>query len=150
VYWKGPQKQKYKKSSLCIFITDTITNLVPNEYNKTQKEKSMSKQTLRYAILVLGLITAVIHTVILPLLGFEWLLMPLNGLGFFVLTGLVFFDPAFLSGQRKLVIYLFMAYTLVTIVGYFVLNSGPFEPIGIITKLDEFLLLIALWLYKDK
>ena len=111
----------------------------------------MSKQTLRYAILVLGLITGVIHTIILPLLGFEWLLMPLNGLGFLVLTGLVFFDPAFLSNQRKLVIYLFMAYTLVTIVGYFVLNSAPFsDPIGIITKIDEVLLLIALWLYRDK
>jgi hypothetical protein len=110
----------------------------------------MSKQTLRYAILVLGLITGVIHTVILPLLGFEWLLMPLNGLGFIVLTGLVFFDPAFLSEQRKLIIYLFMAYTLVTIVGYFVLNSTPFDLIGIITKLVEVLLIFALWLYKDK
>lgn len=110
----------------------------------------MSKQTLRYAILVLGLITGVIHTVVLPLLGYEWLLMPLNGLGFLVLTGLVFFDPAFLSEQRKLVIYLFMVYTLVTIVGYFVLNSSPLDPIGIITKVDEVLLIIALWLYKDK
>ena len=113
----------------------------------------MSKQTLRYAILVLGLITGVIHTVILPLLGFEWLLMPLNGLGFFVLTGLVFFDPAFLSGRRKLLIYLFMVYTLVTIVGYFVVNialNSAFDLIGIISKVDEVLLLIALWLYKDK
>ena len=110
----------------------------------------MSKQTLRYVILVLGLITGVIHTVILPLMGFEWLLMPLNGLGFFVLTGLVFFDPPFLSGQRKLVIYLFMAYTLVTILGYFLVNSFPFDLIGIISKVDEVLLLIALWLYKDK
>ena len=76
----------------------------------------MSKQTLRYAILVLGLITGVIHLVILPLLGFEWLLMPLNGLGFLVLSGLVFFDPDFLSRQRNLIIYLFMVYTLVTIV----------------------------------
>ena len=110
----------------------------------------MSKQTLRYAILVLGLITGVIHLVVLPLLGFEWLLMPLNGLGFLVLTGLVFFDPAFLSGQRKLIIYLFMVYTLVTIVGYLVVNSATFDPLGIITKLDEVLLIVALWLYKDK
>ena len=110
----------------------------------------MSKQTLRYAILVLGLITGVIHTVVLPLLGFEWLLMPLNGLGFLILTGLLFFDPAFLSKQRKLLIYLFMAYTLVTIVGFFMLNSAPFDFISIITKLDEVLLIIALWLFKDK
>ena len=110
----------------------------------------MSKQSLRYAILVFGLITAVIHTIILPLMGFEWLLMPLNGLGYFVLTGLVFFAPAFLSGQRKLIIYLFMVYNLITIVGFFVVNSAPFDSIGMITKLDEVLLMIALWLYKDK
>jgi len=147
---KIPKIRRYYKSGICTFVADTIANLIPNEYIKTQKEILMSKQTLRYAILVLGLITGVIHTVILPLLGFEWLLMPLNGLGFFVLTGLVFFDPAFLFGQRKLIIYLFMAYTLVTIVGFFVLNSAPFDPISIITKLDEVLLIIALWLYKDK
>lgn len=109
----------------------------------------MSKQTLRYAILVLGLITGVIHLVILPLLGFEWLLMPLNGLGFLVLTGLVFFNPAFVSERRTLLMYGFMAYTLITIVGYFVLNSA-YDTIGIIAKVDEVLLLIALWLYKDK
>ena len=110
----------------------------------------MSKQTLRYAILAFGLITGVIHTVILPLMGFEWLLMPLNGLGFLVLTGVVFFEPAFLSAQRKWILYLFMAYNLVTIVGYFVVNSFPYDLIGIITKVDEVLLMIALWLYKDK
>lgn len=111
----------------------------------------MSKQTLRYAILLLGLITGVVHLVILPLSGYEWLLMPLNGLGFLVLTGVVFFDPAFLAAQRKLIIYLFMAYTLVTIIGYFVMNSAPFaDPIGIFTKVVEVLLIIALWLYRDE
>lgn len=115
-----------------------------------EKEILMSKQTLRYAIAVFGLITGVIHTIILPILGFEWLLMPLNGLGYFVLTGLFFFDPAFLSRQRKLIFYLFMVYNLITIVGYFVVNSAPFDLIGIITKVDEILLMIALWLYRDE
>lgn len=109
----------------------------------------MSKKLLRYVILVLGLITGVIHTIILPILGFTWLLMPLNGLGFIVLTGLVFFDPDFLSGRRKLIIYLFMVYTLITIVGFFLVNSAPFDPIGIVTKLAEALLMIVLWLYRD-
>jgi hypothetical protein len=48
------------------------------------------------------------------------------------------------------VIYLFMVYTVVTIAGYFVLNSDLLDPIGIIAKVDEVLLLIALWLYRDK
>ena len=45
----------------------------------------MSKQTLRYAILVFGLVTGFIHAVILNLLVVDWLML-LNGLGFFVLT----------------------------------------------------------------
>ena len=44
----------------------------------------MSKQTLRYAILVLGLITGVIHLFLLNILEFNWLML-LNGLGFLVL-----------------------------------------------------------------
>jgi hypothetical protein len=43
-----------------------------------------------------------------------------------------------------------MVYTLVTIVGFFVLNSPPFDLVGIITKLVEVLLIIALWLYRDE
>jgi hypothetical protein len=108
----------------------------------------MSKQTLRYAILVFGLITGVIHAVILNLQGINWLMM-LNGLGFFALTGAIFFEPSFLAGQRKWIIYLLIAYTLFTIVGFFVLNSS-YGPLGIIAKIDEVLLVIALWLYKDK
>jgi hypothetical protein len=108
----------------------------------------MSKQTLRYTILVLGLITGVIHAVILNLQGLNWLML-LNGLGFFVLTGVIFFEPSFLAGQRKLIIYLLITYTLVTVVGFFVLNAS-YGPLGIITKIDEVLLIIALWLYKDK
>lgn len=110
----------------------------------------MSKQMLRYAILLFGLVAGVIHAVVLPILGFEWLLMPLNGIGFLVLTGLVFFNPAFVSERRTLVLYFFMAYTLVTIVGFFVLNAPPYDTVGIITKVAEVLLLVALWLYKDK
>jgi hypothetical protein len=112
-------------------------------------EVTMSKQTLRYGILVLGLITGVIHAVILNLLELNWLML-LNGLGFFVLTLTVFFNPTFLAGQRKLIFYLFMAYTLVTFIGFFVLNSPPYGPLAIIAKIDEVLLIIALWLYKDQ
>jgi hypothetical protein len=108
----------------------------------------MSKQSLRYSILVLGFITALIHSVVLNLQGFDWLMM-LNGLGFLVLTGAVFFEPSFLAGQRKLIIYLMIAYTLVTILGFFVLNSS-YGPLGIISKIDEILLIVALWIYKDQ
>jgi hypothetical protein len=103
---------------------------------------------LRFSILILGLITAIIHTVILNLQELNWLML-LNGLGFLVLTGAILFETDFLVKQRKLTIYLLIAYTLVTILGFFVLNSS-YGPLGIITKIDEILLIIALWLYKDK
>lgn len=109
----------------------------------------MSKQTLRYGILVFGLVTGVIHAVILNLLEVNWLML-LNGLGFFVLTWAVFASPGFLAGQRKLIPYLFILYTLVTIVGFFVLNTPPYGPLAIIAKIDEALLIMAVWLHKDK
>jgi hypothetical protein len=108
----------------------------------------MSKQTLRYGILVFGLITGVIHAVILNLGGLDWLML-LNGLGYFVLTWAVVANPGFLSGQRKLLHYAFMLYTLVTFVGFFVLND-EYGPLGIIAKVDEVLLLIFLWLHREQ
>lgn len=108
----------------------------------------MSKHTVRYSILILGLITATIHAVILNLQGIDWLMM-LNGLGFLVLTGAVFFEPRFLAGQRKLIIFMMIAYTLVTILGFFALNSS-YGLLGIISKIDEILLIVALWIYKDQ
>ena len=76
--------------------------------------------------------------------------MLLNGLGYFVLTLVVFFDPAFLAGQRKPFFYLFLVYTLITFLGFFVLNFPDYGPLGIIAKLDEVFLMIALWMMKDK
>ena len=54
----------------------------------------MPRQMLRYSILVLGFITAVIHAVVLNLQGLDWLML-LNGLGFLVLTGAIFFRTQF-------------------------------------------------------
>lgn len=109
----------------------------------------MSKQTLRYAILILGLITGMIHAVLLNLQGVD-LLMLLNGLGFFALTWVIFANPDFLAKQRQVTFYGFMAYTLITIIGFFVLSPPPYGPLGIIAKVDEILLIIALWLHKDQ
>lgn len=108
----------------------------------------MSKSNLRMAILVLGLITGVIHAIILNMLQFDPLFL-LNGLGFFVLTWAIFANPKFLTGQRKMVHYLFMAYTIVTIIGFFIISQKPYGPLGYIAKIDEVLLLVALWMHKD-
>jgi len=101
------------------------------------------------AILVLGLITGVIHAIILNSLEFNPLMLA-NGLGFLVLTWATYANPKFMAGKGKLITYLFMAYTVVTIIGFFILNQPPYGVLGYIAKLDEVLLLIALWLHKDK
>lgn len=108
----------------------------------------MSKQTLRYAILVTGLITGVIHAVILNLVELNWLML-LNGLGYFVLTWAIFANPGFLTSQKKLTHYLFMLFTVVTIIGFFLLND-EYGPLGIITKIDEVILLAALLLHLNQ
>ena len=54
--------------------------------------------------------------------------------------------PEFLVRQRKEIHYLFMLYALVTIIGFFVLNTPPYGPLAIIAKVDEVLLIFALWL----
>lgn len=108
----------------------------------------MSKNTIRIAIVVFALVTGVIHAVILNVLGFDWLML-LNGLGYFTLTWAIFTNFGFLAKRRRLIHYLYMAYTMVTIVGFFVMND-TYSPLGIITKVDEVLLLIALWLNLDR
>jgi hypothetical protein len=108
----------------------------------------MSKNTLRSAILIFGLVTGIIHAVILNVLEFDWLML-LNGLGFLTLTWVVFTNPGFLKGQRVIIHYFFMLFTLVTIVGFFVLNDS-YGVLGIIAKVDEFLLLISLWMHLNK
>lgn len=49
-----------------------------------------------------------------------------------------------------MVFYVFIAYTLVTFIGFFIISQPPYGPLGFIAKIDEILLVIALWLYKDK
>jgi hypothetical protein len=108
----------------------------------------MSKNTIRAAIVVFALVTGVIHAVILNLQGVDWLML-LNGLGYFALTWAIFTNVGFLAKRRRLIHYLFMAYTIVTIVGFFVMND-TYGPLGIIAKVDEVLLLVALWLNLDR
>lgn len=95
----------------------------------------MSRQMLRYSILILGFITTGIHAVVFNLQGPDWLVL-LNRLRFLVLTSAIFLEPSSLARQHKLTIYLLIAYTLVTSLGFFVLNSS-YGPLSIITKIKR-------------
>lgn len=110
----------------------------------------MSKSNLRLAIIVLTIATAVIHLA----LNLGGLNPPFiaNGLGYLALM-VAFFkwvDLPFLKGRGKIVWYVYMGFAAVTIVAYFLVSINPLgNPVGLVTKVIEVLLIVALWLHKE-
>lgn len=117
----------------------------------------MSKGTLRLVILVTGLISALVHLVLLNLSFLETggtidPLFTLNGLGTLGFLVLFYWDPEFVSERRTLLAYAFMAYVFTTIVAFFIAGGTGFggtevDPVGYLTKVDEVILIAALWMY---
>ncbi len=111
----------------------------------------MSKSNLRIAIIVLTVITALVHLG----LNFTGIQVPfvLNAIGYVVLMAVFFkwLNLGFLKGREKLVWYSYMAFAAITIIAYFAVNGGESftMPVGLFTKADELLLIIALWLHKE-
>jgi len=105
----------------------------------------MSQRTVRMAILVLGLFTALVHLVVLNLtMGTLDPKFTLNGLGYLGLLWLFFANPGFVRGRRVLLHYAFIGFAVLTILAYFVWGHGLADPLGVVTKLDEVLLIAAL------
>lgn len=117
----------------------------------------MSRSSLRTGIIVLGLITALVHLLVLNLgylreTGRPDILFTLNGLGYLGLLGAFVFNLSFLSDRRRLLHFAFMAFAAVTILAFLAkggtgFGGRPFDPIGWATKVDEVLLILALWRY---
>jgi hypothetical protein len=104
----------------------------------------MSENSTRFLIIVLALFTAFVHLVLLGFApGHTDVLFILNGLGYLALLGAVVFR--FPAGQQTLVHYVFMAYTIVTIAAFFAIAPEK-DTLGYVTKLDEVLLVIFLWI----
>jgi hypothetical protein len=107
----------------------------------------MKHSTLHAVIIITTLITAIIHLVVLSyLLGAISPLFVLNGLGYLVLLAAWYFTPGFLANQRTALHIVFILYTLVTIIAWVAIGDMS-DPLGIITKLDEVILVIALVLH---
>lgn len=108
----------------------------------------MSKSTLRTGIIVLGIVTAIIHLIlgVVDLPKFFGVIFILNGIGYLGLIWATIWTPSFLQTKANLIHYVFIAYTVVTIILFFVFQGGDaFTSIpGLITKADEVLLIVAL------
>jgi hypothetical protein len=110
----------------------------------------MKHSTLRPIILILGLITAIVHLVVLNIffiqdLGRPDLLFTLNGLGYLALTAVYYFQFTFLARVQRLVPWAFIAFAAITILAWYFMN-GLRSPLGWLTKLDELVLIIVLFL----
>jgi ABC-type microcin C transport system permease subunit YejB len=108
----------------------------------------MKRSTLRAVILVTGLITALIHLVLLNIsMGKIDPLFTLNGLGYLALLAALFLNLPVVSKQQPLVHWAFMTFTAVTILAFIVIAPRPYTPLGYITKLDEIVLIAALYMH---
>ena len=100
---------------------------------------------LQLGVLALGVMTAILHLIV-GIEG-EWLLL-LNGLGYLGLMALLYLPLNFIQKQMKQPLHwVVLGYTVITLVGYFVTHPlGAYDSFGLLTKLVEVLLIVAVWL----
>jgi hypothetical protein len=100
-------------------------------------------------IILCTLATAFLHLMLFTHLGFTDPIF-LNGFGYLGLLGAYFLPIPFLQEKHKLVWWVFVGYTVLTIVLWVILgeknfNASPTAPIGYYAKAAEVLLLVFLW-----
>ena len=113
----------------------------------------MNRSTLRIAIIVLTLITAIVHLALAIMditgghIGGLTYAFIANGLGYIVLLAALFMDVPYFRNHRDVAHWLLIAFAGVTLIGYFVMNGFQFGPAAIIAKAAEVLLIIATFLH---
>jgi len=100
--------------------------------------------SLQIGIIGLAAATAIIHIVLAIQLNLNMFYM--NGAGYIVLT-IAYFLPQ-LKKYQNIIRWVFIAFTALTLVGYFVVNRGNSftNPIGLIDKAIEAALIVLLYL----
>jgi hypothetical protein len=106
---------------------------------------------LQIGILLLGLITAIVHLVVLNLQSLSFaghidVLFTLNGLGYLALLAAYFLPIPIFQNNRNLLRWVFILYTAVTIVAWIFLGDFSRNLLGYGTKLDELVLIVLLYL----
>ncbi len=100
------------------------------------------------AIVGLTVATALIHIVLGIMSRTEpmfLILFLLNGIGYLGLLAALYFLPQF-AAQRSMVRWALLAFTAVTFILYFAFNaSNPWNPMGLVDKAIELVLIILLW-----
>ena len=106
-----------------------------------------------YGILLAGLATAILHLTLFSKMGPDPIV--LNGLGFLALLGAYFLPIPFLQERHKMVWWVLVGYTVLTIVLWVIMGdknfvAGTSSAIGYYAKAAEVFLLAFLWADKPK
>lgn len=104
---------------------------------------TMKLSLVKIAIIILTLITAIVHIA----LGDP--LFILNGLGYLALLAAYLLPWSLFVKRHGLIRWLFIAYTLLTIILYFVFHadgSWQQDGLGMVTKLAEVILLLLIFI----
>ena len=108
----------------------------------------MKLSAKHYGILLAGLATAFLHLELFSKLGPDPIV--LNGLGYLGLLGAYFLPIPFLQEKHKIVWWVLVGYTILTIILWMILGDKHFVPgtssaIGYYAKTAEVFLLAFLW-----
>jgi hypothetical protein len=101
-----------------------------------------------YGIIFSTLLTAFLHLFLFTKMGPDPIV--LNGLGYLVLLGAYFLPIPFLQERRKLIWWVLVGYTILTIILWVILGdknfvAGTSSAIGYYAKAAEIFLLAFLW-----
>ena len=96
---------------------------------------------LEVAIVILALATAIVHFTLM----FPDLMFILNSIGYLTLTAALFLPLPYVKDNRRIVRIIFIGYTLLTILLYFVMN-GEQSLRGYSDKAVEVALVVLLWI----
>jgi hypothetical protein len=114
----------------------------------TATTTTVSSSSRRAIVLLLIVITAAIHVsraMVDPEIS---TLFALNAIGYLVLGALLYAPVPALEARRSLIRYVLIAYTITTIVLFFLWGamSGDWPVIGFVDKAAEIALVVVLWL----
>lgn len=99
---------------------------------------------IQLGIIILTIATAAIHLFVAVIFPQMRTLFILNGLGYLALLA-AYFLPQF-SSYRSIVRWLLIAFTAVTVIGYFVVNGIKVDLLGWADKVIEIALIVLLWM----
>jgi len=102
----------------------------------------------QYGILLAGLATAILHLILFSKMGFDPVV--LNGVGYLGLLGAYFLPIPFFQQRHKLVWWVLVGYTILTIILWVLIGNKEFvagtsSAIGYYAKVAELFLLGFLW-----